>query len=155
MDVRNYKMQVPDWVVAILSGFEDREQPLSESEIATALRQAENTHQDMSPEEFKGYHAEWASFLLIEARKQSVWGTYFAPMMTATRDDGTPFYSPDIKDLDQEVVTHWEQRSRSVRHPIMRARYADLVWDMKELTRTSFASANDVFARNDRLGEIG
>jgi hypothetical protein len=137
IDFRTYNMNVPDWVHAILSSFEKRTDPHSEVQIADALRLASNSHEDMPPEDFKGYHAEWATFLFIEGRrKDSVWGTYFAPMMTATRTDGSEFRSPDVKDLDAEVVAHWEQRARSVKDPVMRARYADLVWDMKKIITT-------------------
>ena len=134
MDLKNYKMNIPDWVQAILGGFEDSSEPHDEVQIADALRHAANNYQEMPPEDFKGYHAEWAAFLFIEKPKlDSVWGTYFAPMMTASQNDGTEFRSPDAMDLDCEVVAHWEVRARSVKDPVMRARYADLVWDLKNI----------------------
>ncbi len=40
--------------------------------------------------------------------------------------------SPDLRVLDEDVIAHWEQRAESVKSPVMRARYADLVWDMKQ-----------------------
>jgi Domain of unknown function (DUF4209) len=61
--------------------------------------------------------------------EDSLWGTYFAPMATATRKDGTELRVPDINDLDADVIAHWEKRAMSVQNPVMCARYADLVWD--------------------------
>ena len=58
-------------------------------------------------------------------------GYFFGPLAVGTKDDGTDLRVPDIKELDDEVVAHWEERARSVKHPVMQARYADLVWDLK------------------------
>jgi hypothetical protein len=125
-------MKIPDWVQQVLSRFEDASEPHMEVELSDALRNAANGYPNLSAEDLKGYYAEWAAFLFLERPdKDSVWNTYFAPMMTATWQDGTEFRSPDIKELDAEVVAYWEGRARSVRNPLMRARYADLVWDFK------------------------
>src|SRR5262249_24788549 len=63
VDWKSAKLHVPDWVRSILTDFENKTEPHSEGQIADALRRAENDHQEMSPEDFKGYHAEWATFL--------------------------------------------------------------------------------------------
>ena len=52
-------------------------------------------------------------------------------MMTRKRSDGVVFYSPDVKDLDAESFARLEERGTSCINPVMRARYADLAWDMK------------------------
>lgn len=39
-------------------------------------------------------------------------------------------YFPDPRQLSPEIVDHWEHRADTVRHPVMKARYADLVWDL-------------------------
>ena len=101
---------------------------------ADALRQGARFHEDMLPEDFKGYHCEWAAFLFIaRPRKDSLWGTFFAPFMIATQNDGKRLLSPDINDLDAEVVCRWEERARLVTDPVMRARYGDLIWDLKRV----------------------
>src|SRR5262249_17346867 len=58
---------------------------------------------------------------------------YFSPMMSGKTDDGADFHSPDIKKLDSDSVSHWETRAKNCAHPVMRARYADLVWDLKRV----------------------
>jgi hypothetical protein len=53
--------------------------------------------------------------------------------MSATRQDGTEVHSPDIKEIDGPIITYWATRSGEAHHPIMRARYADLVWDLSRV----------------------
>jgi hypothetical protein len=133
IDLKSVKMRMPEWVDTLLSRYESQVQSHNEVQISDALGVAARSHEDMSPEEFKGYFSEWAAFLFFDRpQMDSVWGTFFAPMMTATRDDGAKLLSPDIADLDGEVVNHWETRARCVKDPVMRARYADLVWDLKK-----------------------
>lgn len=52
----------------------------------------------------------------------------FVPMMTGTRDDGTPWAWPSDSEVTDDAVQYWAERAISARHPIMRARYAGLVW---------------------------
>jgi hypothetical protein len=116
----------------VLSRFEGKTEPFQEAEIADALRTARSGQGDIGDEDWKGFIAEWAAFLFGERRrKDGVWGTYFIPMMSAKKDDGSDFFSPDIKDLDAEVVAHWEARVKACGNPVMRARYSALVWDLK------------------------
>ena len=63
----------------------------------------------------------------------SVWGTTYGPMTSATREDGTPFYAPDIEEANAETIEYWKRRSLESKHPILRARYSDLVWDFSRV----------------------
>jgi hypothetical protein len=56
----------------------------------------------------------------------------YGPTITAQKPDGTPFYAPDVAEIDAEIVAHWETRATSAHHPMLRARYADIVWDLKK-----------------------
>jgi len=122
---------IPDWVQVVLSTFENTTEPHEEVEIADSLRGARKVQGDQNDEDWKGFITEWSAFLFGDRRKDSVWGTYFSPMMSAKKPDGSVFLSPDIKDLDAESVAHWEARAGSCKNPVMRARYSDLVWDLK------------------------
>jgi hypothetical protein len=125
-------MIIPAWVQDVVSRFENGTTPFQEVEIIDALGIVRKAQGDLSEEDFKGYVAEWAAFCFGERRsKDSVWDTYFSPFMSAKNRDGSDFYSPDIKNLDRGVVGHWEERAKSCRNPVMRARYSDLVWDLK------------------------
>jgi lysyl-tRNA synthetase class 1 len=122
----------PEWVEKVLSTFEDRAEPLQEVEIADALGAIRKSKGDLSDEDWKGFMAESSAFLFMERHgNDSLWGTHFGPFMSAKQSDGTDFFSPDIKNLDARTVAHWERRAGTCRNPVMRARYSDLVWDLK------------------------
>lgn len=64
--------------------------------------------------------------------KETSWGTYYGPMMVLNNDDGTATESPSIKLVTQEILEYWEERSKKADHPILKLRYADLVWDFSK-----------------------
>ncbi len=127
-------MDIPDWVREVLSSFENRTTPFHEAEIADALHAARKGQGDQTDSDWKGFIAEWSAFLFVQRRDQStVWNTYFAPMMSGKNVDGSDFFSPDIRALEADVFAYWEERVNDCRNPIMRARYSDLIWDLKRV----------------------
>jgi hypothetical protein len=57
------------------------------------------------------------------------WGTYYGPFMVMPNKAGQLMESPSIKLVDEAVLSYWSERAIQSRHPILKARYADLVWD--------------------------
>ena len=51
-------------------------------------------------------------------------------MGSGETQDGTPVYWPDIAEADAQVIERWSSQAAKVSHPLLKARYADLVWDM-------------------------
>lgn len=126
-------MKIPDWLQTVLASFDNSKEPFMEVAIFDAIRNAAHARENLSAEEQAAVQTEWAVFGFYgRPDGDSVWGTYFAPMLTATRKDGTELRSPDIADLNAESVAHWEERARSVKNPVMQARYADAVWDLRK-----------------------
>lgn len=78
--------------------------------------------------------AEWAAFALQtrEATNGGPWGTHFQPWMSGSTKDGSPFYIPDLREADAESLMYWAERAKATKHPVLVARYADLVWDSTE-----------------------
>lgn len=65
--------------------------------------------------------------------KGNEWGTYYGPRFTFTRkDSGEEVYSPDIKMVTKEMLTHWEKRCIEVSNPLLRMRYTGLVLEFKK-----------------------
>ncbi len=124
----------PESLKALLAELESTEPPLVEYEIAHRLGELWKTADGLSDEERKTVWAEMAAFNFIEpiASDKSVWGTHFAPVFEAKQDDGTPFYAPDLKAVDTEIIEYWQCRATETRNPISKARYADLVWDLSK-----------------------
>ena len=127
-------MRIPDWAQEVLTGFDGKKEAHSELQIVDELDRVRKGHGDLSDEDFKGYVAERSAFFFRgHADQDSVWDTFFGPMAILQRTGGGEVRVPDIKELDAEVVAHWEARARSASDPIMRARYADVVWDLKKV----------------------
>jgi len=66
---------------------------------------------------------------------ESSWGTRYGPWATFESNDGKQVEAPSREEITPELVNIWERRARSARHPALRHRYADLVWDLAALVR--------------------
>jgi len=59
-------------------------------------------------------------------------GTYFGPMMVSKTEDGNTVESPSIQQIDEETIIYWQKRAETATNPLLRARYAGLIWDLSE-----------------------
>lgn len=92
---------------------------------------------DLTAEDQQIIAAEIAAWELRGQRTAlSPWGTYYHPLQTGTNDDGTVIFRPDIQALGDEALTRWEEHS-NLTNPFLRARYADLRWDLTHKVRQS------------------
>jgi len=64
--------------------------------------------------------------------EKSTWGTYYGPMCVFPDKEGGIIEYPNIKALTPEILSYWEKRAEESKHPILKARYSDLVWDFSE-----------------------
>ncbi len=128
-------MTIPGWLQTVLTAFETSEQPFMEVALFEAVRNAV----DADPEQAKADKSVWVAemflfeFIPTRPRQTSPWGTYFSPMAVFANEDGSEVRIPDIGMFDADSVAHWEERARAVTQPVMRARYADGVWDLKRV----------------------
>lgn len=61
------------------------------------------------------------------------WNTYYGPQWTFTKKDtGEEVYVPNIKDVTEEMIAYWEERSVTVRNPLLKMRYTGLVLEFKK-----------------------
>ena len=125
-------LTIPAATQAIIDEFEASTFPTVDYEIADKFGGVMRV-EGLSPAERKGAWAESTPFHLRPS-EDSPWGTYYAPSAVLTKPDGTPSYVPDIADVDHEVLAHWESRAENAQNPVLRARYADAVWDLKKKT---------------------
>lgn len=125
---------VPEAIGAVLEKFEASREPFTEADVATALSgRFEPAALDQG--ERLGCFAEWSafSFLTRRAIPSGRRETYFAPRDSFRRGDGIEVQVPCLRDVSTPVVDHWRSRANQARNPILRARYADLVWDLERL----------------------
>ncbi len=108
-------------------------EPVDEHKISEAINSyiKEINLKDIPPQ----WLAEAMAFEFLQdyKHKETGWGTYYGPMMVWNNQDGTATESPSIKLVTSEMLDYWEERSKKAKHPILRLRYADLVWDFSKL----------------------
>jgi hypothetical protein len=57
------------------------------------------------------------------------WGTYYGPVGVLHDEQGIRVEMPPIAEITPDVIAYWQERTRTARHPLLRIRYADLVWE--------------------------
>lgn len=122
---------VPPAIERIIQTYDTKTSAFNELEVQQDVSKARQELGQLETAENVGAWAEVLAFGLVGARThESPWNTFFAPIGILTRKDGTVQYSPDIAGTPPLVLVHWAERARSLKHPVLKARYADLVWDM-------------------------
>jgi lysyl-tRNA synthetase class 1 len=70
---------------------------------------------------------------------EPIWDMYWQPLSSATDTSGKDHFFPDVSIVDADTMDQWCFRGRTTRHPLLRARYADLAWEVtryrKDLAR--------------------
>lgn len=74
--------------------------------------------------------AEMIAFSLSEnfEHRYTDWNTYFGPRVMVLQDN-TVLESPPKEQITGEVYSYWQKRYHEAKHPILRARYAGLLFD--------------------------
>lgn len=124
---------VPVAVEAVIQSFEHSNVPFTVLDVQQALGKARVSLENPGEAESFGAWAEVLAFSFVDGRSYfgpSPWGTFFCPMATTTDEDGNTVYRPNIYDADSRVIAHWIERANTVTHPVLKARYADLAWEM-------------------------
>ena len=112
----------------ILDEFDSSEGPLSEYHISDTLRPIRLAVDEK--DRTSRIWMEEMAFLFSESgeKGESQWGTYFGPFSFGSNEQGQ-WEAPSIKQVTPEVIDYWAVRAVESKHPILRARYAGLVWD--------------------------
>ena len=127
----NSELVVPQTIEEVIRVHDTVNGSFRELELKAELTAARSKLEKPSQAENLGAWAEILAFALTPSRTgASPWRTYFGPMGSGTDNEGKTVYFPDIADTEPVVVEHWKERARTVVNPILRSRYADLVWDM-------------------------
>ena len=111
----------------ILGRFDGTSEPFAEYEIAGAIREVAQPDNIDPPFQLI---AELIAFDLFEnyQGEQGNWGTYYGPLSVSISKDGDVYEYPAIDSITSEVIDYWAERASQATHPILKARYADLVW---------------------------
>lgn len=123
-------LMLPPEVVAVLTEFDARTETFEVMDVQHAIDKVIPDWKALAPEAQHAAWAEWAAFDFSthEAPDGGPWKTYFQPMMTLGEGDAMRC-RPDLRRADAAVIEYWSARARDAKHPVLKARYADLVWD--------------------------
>lgn len=137
-----------------LAAFDIKTIAFSELDVSQAIRALRDTEDKSEPP--MQWLAEVMAFDFCENYQNQVndWGTYYGPMMVLKNRDGTFMVSPSIKRVTVEMVQYWTERAAVARHPVIRARYADLVWDFSKIIVGTSAPYNIGWTAIDSIIEI-
>src|SRR5438270_83604 len=127
---------IPAAVETLIQQFESTTDPFTVLDVQQALGKARRDLGQPSQEEDFGAWSEILAFSLADGTSYtgpSPWGTFFCPMGSMEDKEGKTRYFPDISGANVEVIDHWIERARTITQPVLKSRYADLVWDLGPL----------------------
>jgi hypothetical protein len=123
-------LAVPASLEEIVQRFDSKEESFDEFTIGGELKAARGALVAPSDAESLGAWAEVLAFALATSDHENPWNSYFGPMGSSEDGKGNRNYFPDIAGTPAQVVPHWADRARKLKHPFLKARYADLAWEM-------------------------
>lgn len=78
------------------------------------------------------YAFEQLAFRLQPQHGENPWGNYhYGPQFTFRAANGAPVYSPSFAEVTKEAVEYWNDRISECNNPLLKLRYATLVWDFQ------------------------
>lgn len=126
-------MTIPEKSISeVVDNLDLLSEPFAEHKISGAVNSF------IKEQEIREIPSQWLAeamafdFVQNYQNNETGWGTYYGPMMVWNNEDGTATESPSIKLVTPEIMDYWEERSRKAKHPILKLRYADLVWDFSK-----------------------
>lgn len=122
-----------DALTEILDKFDQEIKPISEADISKIIHSVRDPKDVSEPP--TQWIAEAMAFDFCEDYQDQTtgWGTYFGPMFVFNNRDGTATESPSVKKVTEQIIKYWTDRAKTAKHPVLRARYADLVWDFQRV----------------------
>ena len=128
MSTETAGLPTPAWVAEALKRFESSGF-FDETDMAGHVSTAAKKVESPTAEEKKAGDAEWWAFCFLLHPEGTEPGgkIHFGPIVASGE-----FRNPDIAWIDEAVLSYWEHRMTEVRHPLLQARYADLVWDLSK-----------------------
>lgn len=102
---------------------------LEHYEVSTALELAGKAAKE-SGEVVEELQFEFVACYLDLEEGLTHWGTHYGPQGGSITGDGHRIDSPPFESITAECIAYWASRMNVARHPALRARYADMVWDL-------------------------
>lgn len=128
-------VNLPDLLASLVGNKDALPEDVDETDLSYVLESRLKEAADTGDDQRKLCFAEIAALQMRPkgGREKSRWGTHFGPVVEATLKDGSAYCFPDIAHIDETVIEYWTKRAAEVRHPVFRARYADVLWDLSRV----------------------
>lgn len=107
------------------------DKPLVETKI---LRELESLWERVTSNEQDQLRPEILAFTFVDfsPRRDNPWQTYYWPVLEGATEEGVPFQYPSLEYITEGIIEYWANRAEEAQHPVMKARYASLVWDFSK-----------------------
>jgi lysyl-tRNA synthetase class 1 len=123
-------MAVPAEIETVIQAL-DQGGPISTHDVENALTKARAGLGDISEEAHNNTWGEIVAWsLMIEVWSADPWRCYFGPVGQGRNKDGSAAYIPDVTALNGTILDGWIARVGTLHHPVLKARYADLCWEL-------------------------
>src|SRR5262245_53293843 len=99
-------MIIPAAIESVIKEADTASTPIDEVSFAGAITKAAPDFKTACAEERHGAFAEiaaWRFSRSSSASEAEPWGLYWGPISSGTMADGTPFYRPDIAEMDEAI----------------------------------------------------
>lgn len=129
---------IPSSIDSVIQHFDKLNNLFTISDVSTALEDEKQKLDkiNLSTAENLGLQFEILAFGLEDAftnGKYDPWKSFFRPIFFMKDPMGVVSHFPNLKELDSQIITHWKKRASTLKHPVLKARYADLAWELEPL----------------------
>lgn len=126
-------LPIPEELEVAYQAADESERPIDEVELAGNLQRAvAKLGRELDPAEKRGEFALVAGLYFMSRRSygKPVWDMHWQPISTMVDAKGGEHHSPSVKLATDDTIREWSRRARIAEHPVLRARYADLAWEV-------------------------
>jgi lysyl-tRNA synthetase class 1 len=125
-------IEIPD---ALETAFQNADQSPGRLDLLALRSQLAPTLTDLPrerPEVRKGLFVLVAAldFQPVHTYGEPVWEMHWQPLSSAVDVAGNVHHAPEALVVDAEIIEQWRERAQAARHPVLRARFADLAWEI-------------------------
>ncbi len=143
-------LEITEQVEIAFQDADKADQRLDEFLVRDRLMQILHDLGKFTPEQRRG------NFALVAALEfqprwiygEPIWDMHWQPLGSATDKAGKDHYFPDVALVDSEILGQWSSRAQTTRHPLLRARYADLCWEIARFRKDLAVRPDVVMAQS-------
>lgn len=117
---------------SLIDEYESRKTWIDTRALSVELESLNPEVAALTDDERRGCVAEIVGhrFMNTTPADRGPWESYFGPVSSGVDHAGNEVHVPDAEQIEAEVIEYWKLRSEQTPHPILRARYADLAWEI-------------------------